>query len=71
MVSSSPVPWYNRPAREYPAKRWLAQRYGFTVPPFTFGVALPRQASRPAGAGASQQRPFPAQVWLAAQATRR
>jgi hypothetical protein len=71
MVSSSPVPWFNRPAREFPAQVWLAQRYGFTVPPFTFGVSLPQQAGRPAGAGTSQRRPFPALVWLATQATHR
>jgi hypothetical protein len=62
MVSSGFVPWYNRPAREYPIKRWLAQRYGFTVSSSVFA----REAQRPTEPLA--RRRFPAQVWLEEQA---
>ncbi len=61
MGSSSFVPWYNRPAREYPIKRWLRQRYGFTVPSYVFA----RYAQRPAVRG---QRRFPALEWVEQQA---
>ena len=33
MVSSWFVPWYNRPARPFPAKVWLEARYFFRLPP--------------------------------------
>jgi hypothetical protein len=59
MLSSPFVPWYNRPAREFPALVWLRQRYPFLVSPLVF--ARYRQP-RPSD-GASQQRPFPAKVW--------
>jgi hypothetical protein len=60
MVSSSPVPWYNCPAREFPARRWLRQRYPFSVSPQVFA----RQPTRQAALG---QRPFPALVWARQQ----
>jgi hypothetical protein len=53
MVSSGSVPWYNRPARPFPAKEWLMRRYGFTLPPLRAG------ASQPEG-----RREFPAKRWL-------
>ena len=56
MDSSGFVPWYNRPAREFPAKRWLRQRYGFTVPPLAFARL---RGSQPIPAW----RRFPALVW--------
>jgi hypothetical protein len=61
MGSSDFVPWYNRPAREYPIKRWLARRYGFTLPPLAF--AGPAKQPRANG----QRRRFPALVWLEQQ----
>ncbi len=63
MISSGPVPWNETPAREFPAKRWLRQRYGFTVPPLAFVWRIRHTAS----ASAAQQRPFPALVWLEEQ----
>ncbi len=60
MVPSGFVPWYNVPAREYPIKRWLRERYGFSVPT----SALARYAPRPV---VWRQRRFPAQVWLEEQ----
>ncbi len=62
MVSSGPVPWYNRPAREYPVTRWLRQRYPFLVSP----AALARQAAEPAPA----RRVFPATRWAREQPRR-
>jgi hypothetical protein len=59
MVSSPFVPWYNRPAREYPIKRWLRERYGFTVP--TWAIARYRQPD-PA---AWERREFPVKRWMA------
>ena len=62
MVSSSPVPWYNCPAREYPIKRWLRARYPFIVAPSALArPALPALT-------ASGRRRFPAQVWQEQQA---
>jgi hypothetical protein len=58
MVPSSAIPWYNRPASEFPARRWLRQRYPFTVSPQVFA----RPARKP-----TIQRRFPALVWLEQQ----
>ena len=55
MVSDSQVPWFNRPARPFPALVWMQQRYGFRVPPLRFYPP----ADQPDG-----PRPFPAKVWL-------
>ncbi len=59
MVSSPIIPWYNVPAREFPIKRWLRQRYGFILPPLAFAPP-----ARRASAAAPEQRRFPALVWL-------
>ncbi len=56
MSSSSAVPWYNRPPREFPVHIWMRKRYGFRVPPHLFS------SSQPEG-----PRPFPAKVWLEQQ----
>ncbi len=56
MVSSARVPWYNRPPRPFPAKRWLETRYPFRVSP----SALARHGSHAAAPG---RRLFPALVW--------
>ena len=56
MVSSASLPWYNAPARRFPAKVWLEERYSFRIPPLRFTQR--RQPGR---------RAFPAQVWLAEQ----
>ena len=55
MISRGPLPWYNRPARPFPALIWVMQRYGFRLPPLRFYPP----ASQPEGT-----RPFPAKVWL-------
>jgi hypothetical protein len=55
MVTDTTLPWYNLPPREFPAKRWLRQHYGFTVSLSVFArqsVALP------------MPRRFPALVWV-------
>ncbi len=59
MVSSSRVPWYDRPAREFPVHIWLKQRYGFRVPSSVFARAGVHAAS-----DGIAPRPFPAKVWL-------
>ncbi len=60
MVSSRFVPWYNRPARPFPANVWLEARYFFRLPPL--GIS---QRPRP-----GQRRRFPAQVWAEQQVGR-
>jgi hypothetical protein len=60
MVSSSPVPWYNRPPRPFPAKRWLEARYPFRVPRPALAWATIHATS-----DGVAPRPFPAQIWLA------
>ncbi len=62
MVSTGAVPWYNRPARPFPALVWLRQRYPFLVPP----AALAWQAAEPVPA----RRIFPAKRWALAQPMR-
>ncbi|HEY7356459.1 MAG TPA: hypothetical protein VH590_08325 [Ktedonobacterales bacterium] len=61
MVSSQPIPWYNVPAREFPAQTWLAKRYPFIISPASVarlgGLAAPTSGRR-----------FPALVWLEARA---
>ncbi len=64
MVSSSAVPWYNRPPRPFPAKRWLEQRYPFRVSPSVFVW------QNPAAPAPGVPRRFPAQVWLEARQRR-
>jgi hypothetical protein len=61
MVVSSPVPWYNVPARRFPAQTWLEKRYPFRV--------SPASVARLAGALAAPAsgRRFPALVWLEAR----
>ncbi|HEY7357774.1 MAG TPA: hypothetical protein VH590_14955 [Ktedonobacterales bacterium] len=58
MSSSQSIPWYNIPAREFPTKRWLRQRFGFILPPLAFAPP-----ARPASAATLEQRRFPALVW--------
>jgi len=68
MVSStSSVPWYNTPARPFPAKAWLQGRYWFTLPRLTATPSpAPTATLQPA-----QRRPFPAKDWLAGLAPAR
>ena len=54
MDSSSQVPWHDRPAREFPARRWLETTYGFRPIPLRVVQRYP-----------SGWRPFPALLWLA------
>ena len=61
MVSNGSVPWYNAPARRFPALIWLEQRYPFSVSP----ASVARRADALAAAG---RRPFPVLVWLARRA---
>lgn len=63
MVSQRPIPWYDLPAREFPAKRWLRKRYPFYIPPSLFA----RYTTSAGSAAPVWRRPFPAKVWLAAQ----
>jgi hypothetical protein len=63
MVLSGFVPWYNLPAREFPALRWLRQQYPFTVSPALFA----RPAVQPAYPSTPVRRPFPAKVWVLEQ----
>ncbi len=56
MVSKIALPWYDVPAREFPAKRWLRQRYRFDLPPLRFRPACP-----------PEQREFPALAWVRAR----
>jgi hypothetical protein len=67
MGSNGSVPWYNRPARPFPARdwlnEWLKDRYPFNMPPVLFARVV---ASRPAGWERAERR-FPAQLWLEAR----
>ncbi len=72
MYSPISTPWYNVPARRFPAKTWLEDRFSFRI--FTPPPARPqdgparrrRHKDGPAGSwGYKERRPFPAQVWLA------
>ncbi len=54
MVSSSSIPWHNRPAREFPAQVWLRQRYGFVVASIVWARYAPYAGPRE----------FPAKRWL-------
>jgi hypothetical protein len=56
MGSDGAVPWYDRPARAFPAQRWVWQHYGFCVPPLRL-----RAGPWPA------VREFPARRWLRLQ----
>jgi hypothetical protein len=57
MVSARSLPWYNRPAREFPAKKWLRTKYPFYIPPSLF-------ARYPGGPVVWREREFPARRWL-------
>jgi hypothetical protein len=65
MVSSRFVPWYNRPARPFPAQVWLEERYRFRI----LTPLAARRAAPSAGAETPLwvRRPFPAKVWLEAR----
>jgi hypothetical protein len=56
MATSGSGPWYNAPARPFPARVWLEARYG---------IRVSLSAKQAAWSAASQRRAFPAQVWLA------
>ena len=58
--SSSYIPWAWLPAREFPVKKWLEERYRFRIP-----TPLARLVVRPAGWASSARREFPAKRWLA------
>lgn len=61
MVSSEMVPWYDRPARPFPAKRWLEQQpYPFVVSASMFA----RKRAAPLSCWQGVRRAFPALVWL-------
>ncbi|HEY7358794.1 MAG TPA: hypothetical protein VH590_20065 [Ktedonobacterales bacterium] len=60
MVSTGSVPWYNIPAREFPAQKWLAKRYPFIVSP----ASVARLGGR---AAPESRRRFPALIWLEAR----
>jgi hypothetical protein len=57
MGSSQNIPWYNRPARPFPALVWLGQQYPFLVSSSVF-------ARQTGSASALAGRRFPALVWL-------
>ncbi len=60
MHASTSTPWYLAPARPFPAKVWLADRYPFRIP-------TPRSAQRqtcPDEPAVPPRRPFPALAWL-------
>ncbi len=59
MVADDSVPWYNRPPREFPAQKWLKQRYGFILPPLVFASPAP-----PARVATLERRRFPALLWV-------
>jgi hypothetical protein len=59
MVSTEPIPWYNRPPRPFPAKVWLEARYPFRVPRPALAWATIHAAT-----DGIAPRPFPALVWL-------
>jgi hypothetical protein len=63
MVSNGSVPWYDRPARPFPALVWLEKRYPFRVSPLVFSRRLGRLPTPEEMA----RRPFPALVWLEAR----
>lgn len=58
-ASARSVPWHDRPARPFPAKDWLEERYRFRIL-----TPLARLAVRPAGWATSEPRKFPAKKWL-------
>jgi hypothetical protein len=60
MASNGSGLWSTRPAREYPIKRWLRERYGFDVPTW----AISRYPVRPDAPGRAGQHPFPTPIWL-------
>ncbi|HEU5366906.1 MAG TPA: hypothetical protein VFU69_00515 [Ktedonobacterales bacterium] len=60
MVSHGSVLWYDVPAREFPVKRWLRQRYPFNVSP----ASVARLDALAAPAAPASGRHFPALVWL-------
>lgn len=54
------IPWYNRPAREFPIKRWARERYGFVVPSVIWARYAPYAGPRE----------FPARRWRREQQQR-
>ncbi|HLV98839.1 MAG TPA: hypothetical protein VKT82_09205 [Ktedonobacterales bacterium] len=58
MVFNGIVPWHDRPAREFPAQRWVRQTYAFSLPPLRFQQGWPLE------------REFPAKKWLREQQAR-
>ncbi len=60
MGSSGSVPWYARQPREFPAQRWLRERYPFRV---TFAPSITSRA-QPEGQATAGPREFPAKRWL-------
>ena len=63
MGSSGAIPWYNVPARQFPALVWLERRYPFRISPLVFARSRPSLARL----GQTNRRRFPAQVWAEAQ----
>ena len=59
MVASGAVPWYNVPARPFPARVWLEGYYPFTISPAVFA----RRAAQPGQGDMPGRRVFPAKVW--------
>ncbi len=52
MVFNGPVPWYDVPARKFPAQRWVEERYGFSLPPLRLRTGWP------------PEREFPVKAWV-------
>ena len=53
MVASGFTPWYNAPARRFPAKDWLERRYPFrvSIPPSAGRAARPAASPTPGRPG--------------------
>ncbi len=62
MASPNFIPWFNRPARPFPALVWLGQHYPFVVS----ASVVARYPARPVDLSAPS-RPFPALVWATRQ----
>ncbi len=62
MASPNPLPWFNRPARPFPALVWLGQHYPFVIS----ASIVARYPARPTDLS-TPQRPFPALVWVVRQ----
>jgi|GEM_PF-1949864 len=71
MTSFASQPWYNAPARPFPVKVWLKQRFSFhvsipspTPADWKPAVHVPTPADETSAVQVAR-RQFPAQVWLA------